>query len=185
MAEKKETKKTSAKKEPTKSKIAKKSVVSKKAVSDSTVKKPAVSKKTKAVKNDGQSYFAAVGRRKTAVAQVRIYENAKATEADVVVNGKEMKDYFPSLIQQNTLLAPLKETGTYGKFAMTVLVGGGGNTGQVEAIQLGIARALVKFDEGFKKTLRSLGMLTRDSRKVERKKPGLKKARRAPQWAKR
>jgi len=186
MEEKKEVKKTSTKKVTAKKTVAKKSQV-KKAV----VKKKEEVKEAKEVKVEtgkkktSGKYFYGVGRRKTSVAQIRLYENDKAVDSDLVINGKEMKSYFPSLAQQNSLVAPLKESGMYGKFSMTVVVKGGGITGQVEAVQLGIARALVEFDEALKKVLRTNGFLTRDSRKVERKKPGLKKARRAPQWAKR
>lgn len=130
-------------------------------------------------------YFYAVGRRKTSVAQVRLYENEKATDADLIINGKKMKEYFPIISMQNNLIAPFKAVGAIGKFKMTAIVRGGGFNGQVEAIRLGIARALVLYNETFKKTLKDLGLMTRDAREVERKKPGLKKARRAPQWAKR
>jgi len=130
-------------------------------------------------------YFYSVGRRKTSVAQVRLFEDDKATDNDILINDKMMKDYFPTISLQNNLLTPLKAVGVHGKFSMTVLVRGGGVTGQVEATRLGISRALVKFNAEFKKTLKDLGMMTRDAREVERKKPGLKKARKAPQWAKR
>jgi len=130
-------------------------------------------------------YFYAVGRRKTASAQVRLFANDKATDDEIVINGKKLKDYFPVVSMQNNLLTPLKTVGMYGKFNMSVVVKGGGVTGQVEGIRLGIARALVKYDESLKKTLKDIGLLTRDSREVERKKAGLKKARKAPQWAKR
>lgn len=137
------------------------------------------------VKKETGKYFYAVGRRKTSVAQVRLYENDKATENDIVINDKKMKDYFPTISLQNNLLAPLKAVGMYNKFSMTVLVRGGGVTGQVEATRLGISRALVVFNAELKKTLKDLGLMTRDAREVERKKAGLKKARKAPQWAKR
>jgi small subunit ribosomal protein S9 len=141
-------------------------------------------KKTKSSKKD-EKYFYSVGRRKRSVAQVRLYPNDKATENDVVVNGKEMKEYFPVLSLQSNFMGPLRESGMTGKFKVSVVVRGGGVTGQVEASRLGIARALVDFDEELKAVLKSHGFLTRDSRKVERKKPGLKKARRAPQFSKR
>jgi small subunit ribosomal protein S9 len=130
-------------------------------------------------------YFYAVGRRKTSVAQVRLFENDKAQDTDIIINDKKMNDYFPTISLQNNLLQPLKAVGMHGKFTMTVLVRGGGVTGQVEATRLGISRALVEFDANFKKTLKDLGLMTRDAREVERKKAGLKKARKAPQWAKR
>ncbi|HPN55169.1 MAG TPA: 30S ribosomal protein S9 [Candidatus Moranbacteria bacterium] len=132
-----------------------------------------------------QKYFSAIGRRKTSVAQVRLLENESATDADLIINNRKMKEYFPIALQQSNILSPLKAVGMNGKFGMTVIVRGGGTTGQVEAVRLGIARALVEFDETLKKTLKGLGFMTRDSRKVERKKAGLKKARKSPQWSKR
>ncbi|MEI7890901.1 MAG: 30S ribosomal protein S9 [bacterium] len=141
--------------------------------------------KEKATKKVSGVYFYAVGRRKTSVAQVRLYVDEKATDSDVVINEKKLKDYFPTASLQNNMLAPLKAIGMYGKFSMTVKVSGGGVTGQVEAVRLGIARALVVFNPEFKKVLKDLGYMTRDAREVERKKAGLKKARKAPQWAKR
>jgi len=139
----------------------------------------------KVVKKTNEKYFYAVGRRKSAVAQIRLFEDNKATDNDLIINGKKFKEYFPTASLQNNLLSPLKAVGMQGNVRMTVVVRGGGTTGQVEAVRLGIARALVEYDEKLKKTLKDLGLLTRDSRKVERKKPGLKKARKAPQWAKR
>ncbi|MEI7621030.1 MAG: 30S ribosomal protein S9 [Candidatus Moraniibacteriota bacterium] len=136
-------------------------------------------------KSAEETYFYGVGRRKASVAQVRLYAYDKATDADLIVNEKKLKDYFPGANLQNTFLAPLKAVGLYGKVRATVLVRGGGVTGQIEAVRLGISRALVKYDETFKKTLKELGFMTRDAREVERKKPGLKKARKSPQWAKR
>lgn len=138
----------------------------------------------KVVKHEG-TYFYAVGRRKTSVAQVRLYEDEKATDATLFVNNKKLKDYFPTVSLQNNMLAPLKAVGMYGKFSMTVIVRGGGVTGQIEAIRLGISRALVKYNAELKKSLKDLGYMTRDAREVERKKAGLKKARKSPQWAKR
>jgi small subunit ribosomal protein S9 len=139
----------------------------------------------KVAKKISGKYFYAVGRRKTSIAQVRLFENDKAVDTDLVINEKKMKDYFPTISLQNNMLAPLKAIGMHGKFTMTVLVRGGGVTGQVEAVRLGISRALVVFNPEFKKTLKDLGFMTRDAREVERKKPGLKKARKSPQWAKR
>ncbi|KKU55422.1 MAG: 30S ribosomal protein S9 [Candidatus Moranbacteria bacterium GW2011_GWE2_47_10] len=177
-------KKAAAKKAPAKKAPAKKAATIVNKTETKAEAKPEVKVEKKALKMEGK-YFHGVGRRKTSVAQVRLYSNDKATDAELIINGKEMKDYFPTLAQQNVMTAPLKEIGMHGKFTMTALVKGGGMTGQVEAVQLGIARALVEFDEALKKSLRDGGFLTRDARKVERKKPGLKKARRAPQWAKR
>ena len=146
------------------------------------IKKEVKAKKT--VKKDSK-YFYAVGRRKTSVAQVRITPSNNVGEEDYIVNNRDMKEYFPGVIMQSTFNAPFSETGLVDKFKVSVLVRGGGISAQVEAIRLGIARALVKFDETLRPVLKANGFLSRDSRKVERKKPGLKKARRAPQWAKR
>ncbi len=144
-------------------------------------------KKNKANVNFKGQYFCAVGRRKTAVAQVRVYLNdeAEANNSQFIVNEREMSNYFPLASQQDIFLSPLKVAGFDGKCAVSVLVKGGGLTGQVDAIKLGIARALVKFDEELRAVLKAEGFLTRDARKVERKKPGLRKARRSPQWSKR
>jgi len=155
---------------------------------ETTVKKTAVKKvaEKKSVKAPKESrYFYAVGRRKTSVAQVRITPSDTVSENDYVVNEREMKEYFPGTIMQATFVSPFKETGLVDRFKTSVVVKGGGISSQVEAIRLGIARALIKFDETLRPVLKANGFLTRDSRKVERKKPGLKKARRAPQWAKR
>lgn len=144
-------------------------------------------KKNKADVNFKGQYFYAVGRRKTAVAQVRVYLNkdAEGNDNQLIVNGKKMTEYFPLSSQQNIFLESLKTASFDGKCAVSVLVKGGGLSGQVDAIKLGIARALVKFDEELRPILKAEGFLTRDARKVERKKPGLRKARRSPQWSKR
>ena len=147
-------------------------------------KKETVEKKDK-TSDKSERYFYAVGRRKSAIAQVRIYRKEKAQEGDWIINGKEMKKYFPMAALQNIFLDPFNIVGLKNKFKVSILVKGGGPSGQVGAARLGIARALVKFDKDLKKILKSAGFLTRDSRVVERKKPGLKKARRAPQWQKR
>lgn len=130
-------------------------------------------------------YFYGLGKRKTAVAQVRLYPNQEKGARKTTVNNKEVKVYFPIERLQEQIKNPFIKIGQEGKFDITAKVFGGGVNAQAEAMRLGIARALVKVDESFKKPLRDLGYLTRDSRIVERKKPGLKKARRAPQWAKR
>ena len=144
-------------------------------------------KTTEAVKPKEERYLYAVGRRKTAVAQVRLYP-ADAKEDEVlehVVNKKSISVYFGTTSLQTPVFAPLQTTGLLGKFRVSVVVSGGGSSAQSEAVRLGVARALVKHDELLRPALRAAGFLTRDSRAVERKKPGLKKARRAPQWAKR
>ena len=152
----------------------------KKAVAPKATKKEAAPKAPKK-----EVFFAGVGRRKTSVAQVRIFKDEKATDAEITINDKKFKDYVPVASNQAEILEPFKVTGTHGQFRVSVVVRGGGFKGQIEAMRLGLSRALVKFNEELKKSLRDNGMLTRDSRAVERKKPGLKKARRAPQWAKR
>ncbi|MCX6763373.1 MAG: 30S ribosomal protein S9 [Candidatus Moranbacteria bacterium] len=128
-------------------------------------------------------YFYAIGKRKTAVAQVKIFPVAK--QEKIEINHRQLNNYFPLAKLQDILKAPLSVTGQENKFNLEVKVFGGGFNAQAEAVRLGIARALIKFDEGFRKQLKGLGYLRRDDRKVERKKPGLKKARRGPQWAKR
>lgn len=133
------------------------------------------------------TYHYAVGRRKTAVAQVRVYCEQKGAvdNSGLVVNGRQFDDYFTTDSQKEAFLAPLKAAGVYEKCAISVFVKGGGVSGQADATKLGIARALVKYDEAMRATLKVNGLLTRDARKVERKKPGLRKARRSPQWSKR
>lgn len=174
------TSKAAPKKAPTKAVKAVKKVAAPKVEAAPAPKDKVVKKAAKE-----EVYFYALGRRKSSIAQVRLYEDSKATDLDVIINDKKMKDYFPTANLQNTLLAPLKAVGLHGKMRMTVVVRGGGVTGQVEAARLGVARALVKFNEEFKKQFKVLGYMTRDAREVERKKPGLKGARKAPQWAKR
>ncbi|MBU0614001.1 30S ribosomal protein S9 [Patescibacteria group bacterium] len=127
-------------------------------------------------------YFKAIGRRKTAIAQVRLYPNGSGK---VTVNGKDLREYLNGETVVGLALAPLKEVGMSETADVTVRAVGGGMRGQAEAIQLGIARALVKFNDELKKTLRSQDFVTRDPRKKERKKFGLRGARRARQWRKR
>lgn len=144
----------------------------KKTVSQETKKRVAPAK---------TKYIESVGRRKLAVARVRM---SKKTPG-IVINDKTLEEYFPLLTMQNKVLAPLKETGAENRFFISIKIKGGGVTGQAEAIRLGISRCLVIMDGKTKPLLREKGLLTRDSRAVERKKYGLKKARRAPQWHKR
>ena len=127
-------------------------------------------------------YFEAVGRRKTATCRVRIFTQGKK---EILVNEKPYQEYFPLPFLQETLQQPLKELNCLRKFRISTKVKGGGLSAQAEAIRLGIARALVKLNPYFKKRLRKAGLLTRDARVRERKKPGVKRARRAPQWQKR
>lgn len=128
-------------------------------------------------------YYEGVGRRKTAIARVRIVENEK--EPSFLVNESENEKFFNTEELISTTLSPLVATATEKKFQISAMVRGGGQRGQADAVQLALARALVKYDEEFQRTLRDLDYLKRDPRKKERKKPGLKKARRAPQWSKR
>lgn len=130
-------------------------------------------------------YFYGLGKRKTAVAQARIYPNEEKGARKISINNREIKEYFPIERLQEQIKNPFLKIGQDGKFDISAKVFGGGVNAQAEALRLAIARALVKADESFKKPLRDSGFLTRDPRIVERKKPGLKKARRAPQWAKR
>ena len=123
-----------------------------------------------------------VGRRKCASARVRMQYGGKG---EITVNGKPFAEFFPYFEWQELALAPLKAVKKEKSMTVTVLVSGGGKRGQAGAVSLGIARALIKEEPELKKTLKSLGLLTRDARVKERKKPGLKKARRAPQWSKR
>lgn len=185
---------------PKKPKAAKKTVAAKKAVKEAKpVKETKVAKEAKSVKEAKTAkeakaaketkdfsgkYFYAVGKRKTSIAQVRLY-SAEGAERRIVVNGKDLKNFFTIERHSESVKAPLAASGLEEKFDISVKVSGGGITGQAESVRLGVARALVIYDEGLKKILKDLGYLTRDARVVERKKPGKRKARRSPQWAKR
>ena len=129
-------------------------------------------------------YFYGLGKRKTSIAQIKVYPSDKG-QTEVVVNDKKMDDYFTVSRLKDVILSPLAVAGQNKKFSVVVKVAGGGINSQAEAIRLGISRALVESDAALKKPLRDKGFMTRDARKVERKKPGFRKARRAPQWAKR
>ena len=142
--------------------------------------KPVVST-TKIKKYKGM--YQAVGKRKSAVARVRLSDKGDKTE--IIVNGKPMNEYFNSPMWQKTILAPLHIAGYLNKVSISIKVQGGGPMGQAEAIRHGITKILVGIDEAHRKPLKALGFLTRDPRVKERKKPGLKRARRAPQWSKR
>jgi small subunit ribosomal protein S9 len=131
---------------------------------------------------ENRKYVYAIGRRKRATAQVRYYENGKG---EIIVNNQDFKKYFPFFVWQKNVTDPLEKINKLKKVDISVLVRGGGKSGQSESIRHGIARILVKVDPESKLILKKYGFLTRDSREKERKKPGLKKARKAPQWAKR
>ncbi len=136
----------------------------------------------KVVRNIKRTYIFAVGRRKEAVARVRWHLGS--TES-MTVNGRPMAEYFPTKDLQSLVVDPLVITEQEAKGAVTAKVNGGGIQGQAESVRLGIARALVKMDPDFRLTLKRAGYLRRDPRAKERKKYGLKRARRAPQWQKR
>ena len=127
-------------------------------------------------------YIEAVGRRKTAIARVRITPSAKPS---FVINDKDVKDYFVTNDLQVIASEAMSKSEIGEKFAITVKVVGGGIHAQAEAVRHGLSRTLVERDEQVKNTLKKLGFLKRDSRQVERKKFGLKKARKAPTWSKR
>jgi small subunit ribosomal protein S9 len=131
-----------------------------------------------------RQYYEGIGRRKRASARVRIYPDADAN-GTFTVNDREVKDYFPRFGDYRILTGPLVDTELMGKVDVTVLIEGGGVTGQTGAVRLGLARALVKYDENLRGELRNNGHLTRDARVKERKKPGLKRARKAPTYTKR
>lgn len=126
-------------------------------------------------------YYEAVGRRKRAVARVRLYPG----EGEMVINGKPLQEYFSRTQDWLDVNAPFKLTNSEKRFNLSVLVNGGGVTGQAHAVRHGVARALLLADPAFKPVLRRAGFLTRDPREKERKKPGLKRARKAPQYTKR
>jgi small subunit ribosomal protein S9 len=129
-----------------------------------------------------KKFWQGIGRRKSAVAIVKIFKEKDGT---FLVNKKTLEKYFPLFELQKTARAPLELLKLENKFKVISLVRGGGLVAQSEAIRLGLARALVSFREEFRKKLKKAGFLRRDPRVKERKKPGLKRARRAPQWQKR
>lgn len=126
-------------------------------------------------------YFEAVGRRKTSIARVRMYTRT----GDFVVNNKPYGNYFSTLELQRIAEDALQKMKLLGRFRVSARITGGGTHSQAEALRHGLARVLVKFNPDFRKRLKRAGFLTRDPRMKERKKFGLKRARRAPQWAKR
>jgi len=130
----------------------------------------------------GPQYYEGMGRRKTATARVRIYPGG---EGAIVVNDKPAAEYLGREVDLKHLTAPLVATENMGRFNVSVHVMGGGVTGQSEAIRMGLARALLKADPEYRQVLRKFKLLTRDARAKERKKPGLKRARKAPQYTKR
>lgn len=123
----------------------------------------------------------ATGRRKESTARVRLRDGS----GQITLNGRPLERYFPSMAVRMRVLEPLQITQTQGRYDIDATLEGGGTTGQSDALRLGVARALISLDPDLRPTLKKAGMLTRDARVVERKKYGLRKARRAPQFTKR
>lgn len=128
------------------------------------------------------TYIETIGRRKTAIARVRL---TPASKTSVVINGKDINEYFPTQVLQTTALEAFLKVSLPGQFAATVVVKGGGPAGQAVAVRHAIARALESHDHALRSPLKSEGFLKRDPRAKERKKPGLVKARKRKQWSKR
>ena len=128
-----------------------------------------------------KKYSYAVGRRKTAVAQIRLYK----WKGESTINAKPIDAYIQRSDLFHTVYSPLKVAGVYDSFHFDITVSGSGESAQAQAIRHAVARALVESDANLKITLKGAGFLTRDARKVERKKPGLHKARKAGSWSKR
>ncbi len=126
-------------------------------------------------------YFYGTGRRKQSVARVRVYEGT----GNITINNRDIDDYFGLETLKLIVRQPMQLTETLGKFDIVATVVGGGVTGQAGAIRHGLARAMLKIDPNYRTVLKKAGLLTRDPRMKERKKPGLKAARRAPQFSKR
>ena len=149
-----------------------------------TVEVAAVMKAVQPVEKpeEKRDYIYAVGRRKSAVARIRFFPQGTGS---FTVNKKSVEAYFSTFESQKIAREALEKIEAKGIYDVSAYVRGGGVAGQADAVRLGIARALVKFNEDFKKPMRSLSFLTRDPRVKERKKPGLKRARRAPQFSKR
>lgn len=143
---------------------------------------PVETMETVSVAEEGKSgrYYEAVGRRKTSTARVRLFTKG----VGIIINKKDFADYFPAHLQR-IIDAPLRKMKTVEKFKIEALVDGGGIHSQAEAIRHGVARALVLFNGDFQKRLKRSGYLKRDPRKKERRKYGLKKARKGPRWSKR
>ena len=143
-------------------------------------KKTIKEEKKEEIKFKGK-FIKAIGRRKTSSAQARLYKDGRGL---IIVNGLRINQYF-SEGETAVALQPLKLVGRLKDFDFSILVRGSGKCAQAEAVRHAITRALIAFDKEIRPALRAKGLLTRDARKTERKKPGLKKARKAPQWSKR
>ena len=161
-----------------------KEAIAKKKKAPAKKKDPAIKRKPKeeVVQKTSGTYWQGTGRRKTSVARVRLYDKKNG---EMIVNNKKLEEYFPTETLQKTALSALDKMKSLDRFEVKVVVKGGGLSSQAEAIRHGIARALVLYDSEYKKRLKKSGFLTRDSRMKERKKFGLKRARKAPQWSKR
>lgn len=129
-----------------------------------------------------ERYIESIGRRKTAAARVRI---TPATKQSITINDRDVNEYFLVKEEQTNVIAPFNSTKIQQKFKVTAVVKGGGAHAQSEAVRHGIARALVEYDAELRKIVKAEGFLKRDGRAKERRKFGLKKARKAPQWSKR
>lgn len=128
-----------------------------------------------------KEYYEGIGRRKTSTARVRVMSG----EGHFIVNEKPAQEFFTRLGDMEKIIEPLQTVGMVGKLDVSVLVNGGGVSGQTGAVRHGLARALVKMDPELRPAMRAGGFLTRDARMKERKKPGLKRARKAPTYTKR
>ncbi len=154
-----------------------------------TTKKKQV-EKVEVKKESLERYLEAVGRRKESIARIRLFTKKVSDEFPedkglILVNQKSYQEYFKDPFLQNIIETPFRKLKSLDRFKGSIKVSGGGLSGQADAIRLGIARALVLFDANYRKKLKKFGYLTQDSRIKERRKYGLKKARKAPQWAKR
>jgi small subunit ribosomal protein S9 len=174
---------------PTKNETTKKPAVKKAAAPKKTAApKKAAAKKTADEESEPieldtkKGYLPAVGRRKKSIARVRLIKNGTGK---IIVNGKSFDTYFSTFEYRKQVSEPLVVVGQSDAVDVSVKVIGGGVRGQAEAIRQGLSRALIQLNPTFRKSLKKLGFLMRDPRKKERKKFGLKKARRAPQWSKR
>jgi small subunit ribosomal protein S9 len=174
--EKKIKKQRLSKKKAQVKKVAEKKVKIEKTIQDNSFLKG------KGVDKKIDQFFSAIGKRKTSAARVKLFLSNKP---DFIINNKPYNFYFPNFELQQIARAALDKVEQFGKLAVSIVVRGGGIKSQAEAVRHGIARALVKFNPDFRRILKHAGFLTRDPRMRERKKFGLKRARRAPQWQKR
>lgn len=170
------------KKAPAKKATAKKAPATKSVEPEVALESLEASEMEAAKVSKGGSFIPAVGRRKTSVARVRLIKNGKG---NITINGKKFEEYFTTYDLREQIVNPLKVTGQDTSIDISAKVLGGGVRGQAEAVRHGVSRALVELNPTFRKSLKKLGYLMRDPRKKERKKFGLKGARRAPQWSKR